>query len=227
MDNLYTLDERLNLVPDDESSIENPMICNHCGNTGKQLILFAFKDQGGYNDYYGTALTYCLYCSSTTVHFLNKDGDHYFTEKSIPDLSSKQTFSETFQKKFPQFVEIYEQSQSAEDQELNLIAGMGYRKAVEFLVTDYLLQFVDKSIVTDDWINNPSTTFNQKINKIQDNRIKSVAKAISWIGNDETHTIRRNPDYDITNMKQFIRALISLIEYEQTIQDAVKFTNNN
>ena len=36
------------------------------------------------------------------------------------------------------FLTIYNQSLSAEDNNLDQIAGIGYRKALEFLIKDYL-----------------------------------------------------------------------------------------
>lgn len=37
-------------------------------------------------------------------------------------------------------------------------------------------------------------------------KLQNLAKAASWIGNDETHYIRRHDDKDIRDMKQFIKS---------------------
>lgn len=105
---------------------------------------------------------------------------------------------------------------------------MGYRKSVEFLVSDYLLKFPDKSNNADkNWIKDPKTSLNQKIQKISDSRIQTVSKAITWIGNDETHYTRRHEDKDINSMKAFINALLALIELDKTVAEAEQFTSKD
>ena len=61
--------------------------------------------------------------------------------------------------------------------------------------------------------------------KIQNNRIKKLSKAITYLGNDETHYSRQHPEYDIDSIKAFISVLISDIEHEMIFQDAEKLIN--
>lgn len=225
MENMYTYDsESKELIYNDFGYFENPMVCGHCHYSGEQITLYAFETKG-MDDYSGMAMTFCKFCESTTVHFLAQDGDRFFSEKSIPSIEKTATISDYISKTFPSFTDIYNQAVIAEEDELNLIAGMGYRKSIEFLVSDYLLKFQsDDKDINEDWVSNPRTSLSQKIGKIKNDNIKTLSKAITWIGNDETHYTRRNPEYNINNMKLFINALLGLIDFNQSIAEAKKFT---
>lgn len=90
--------------------------------------------------------------------------------------------------------------------------GVGYRKALEFLIKDYLIS---------------KETDAQKIGKIknqflgnciqedvQDRNIKEVAKRAVWLGNDETHYTRVWAGKDVNNLKQLIELTVRWIENE-------------
>lgn len=117
---------------------------------------------------------------------------------------------------FPEFKVIYEQSFQAERLGLTAICGMGFRKALEFLVKSYLI-----SKFPDEEQKIKSETLSQSINRL-DEKLKILAKAISWIGNDETHYVQKWENKDVADMKQFISALMSFISAEITYDDAIQ-----
>lgn len=221
------------IYKDDEGKIYMPTICPHCKRSGKQRFIHAFKTVGEFDDYDAILLSFCYACKSTAVHFLNgyldqNDEWTYTSAKSIPAMGENITISDYISDEFPDFKKIYEQSVIAEESELDLIAGMGYRKAVEFLVSDYLIKFPEKSNgASKDWVKNPKISLNQKIQKISDPRIQTVSKAIAWIGNDETHYTRRHEDKGINSMKTFIKALLALIEFDKTVSEAKQFISED
>ena len=55
---------------------------------------------------------------------------------------------------------------------------------------------------------------------IDNSRIKTLAKASAWLGNDETHYIKRHPDYSIEHLKLFIDSVVSFIDSELTVYKA-------
>ncbi len=122
----------------------------------------------------------------------------------------------------PQFVEIYHQSEAAEAAGLNEVCGIGYRKAIEFLVKDYCYS-VDPEHVE----NIRSEFLGQTLNRIQENRIRTLAQGAVWLGNDETHYVRKNEDRDITDMKRFIAALVHFLDSEFAFQEALGFVNGD
>ena len=49
---------------------------------------------------------------------------------------------------------------------------------------------------------------------VQNENIKNVAKRAVWLGNDETHYIRKWADKDVNHLKQLIELTIKWIESE-------------
>lgn len=120
------------------------------------------------------------------------------------------TFSSTIENISENFTAIYNQAYFAEQNNLTEICGVGYRKALEFLIKDYLIS------------NKPSET--EKIEKkllgaciaehVDDARIKSVAKRAVWLGNDETHYIRKWDGKNLDDLKKLIDLTVHWIEME-------------
>ena len=108
------------------------------------------------------------------------------------------------------FVQIYSEAHTAEESNLKEICGMGYRKALEFLIKDYAIK-----LHPDDEETIKSTPLAKCIDSYIDNsRIKSLAKASAWLGNDETHYVRKHDDYDLESLKAFLKAAESFIDSE-------------
>ena len=126
-------------------------------------------------------------------------------------------FSKDINSLSPTFVEIYHQAEQAEQIGLNDICGMGYRKALEFLVDAYVrYKNPDKTI-------DGTLALSTKIeNYISDDRIKELAKKAAWIGNDAAHIIKKHPDRDIKDIKRFIRAIVAMIDCDYACEDAKK-----
>ena len=116
--------------------------------------------------------------------------------------------SESIAKLSPSFAEIYKQSQLAENSNLLEICGMGYRKALEFLIKDYLI----KNSESKDKVLNE--TLNQSIQRIASEQIKTVAERVAWLGNDQTHYIKKHTDKDLSDLKLFLDTVIKYIELE-------------
>lgn len=122
---------------------------------------------------------------------------------------SKQVFSEIINDVSVSFGKIYNEAYSAEQMGLMEICGPGYRKALEFLMKDYAIQGKDEQTV-------------DKIQKmalakciedyIDDEMIKAVAKRAVWLGNDETHYVRKWEEKDVQDLKGLIRLTILWIE---------------
>jgi hypothetical protein len=90
---------------------------------------------------------------------------------------------------------------------LTEIAGIGLRKSFEFLVKDFLItrnrtmpsKFKGKFLVVviKEYVDDP--------------RLKLTAERASWLGNDETHYVRKWEDKDIEDLKNsFALALTGL-----------------
>lgn len=119
----------------------------------------------------------------------------------------------------PKFVEIYTQALTADHYGLNEISGIALRKAIEFLIKDYLISY--KKHPEDEV---KKLLLGKAINLIDNPKIQVLARATSWIGNDETHYERRYEDRDVHDMKRFITALLHFISFEFVLDEADSFT---
>ena len=61
---------------------------------------------------------------------------------------------------------------------------------------------------------------------IDNEKIKTLATASTWLGNDETHYIRKNQNYNLQDLKRFIDTLVAFIEYELNYKEATDFLSN-
>ena len=67
----------------------------------------------------------------------------------------------------------------------------------------------------------------QVISKFIDStKILNLSKASAWIGNDETHYIRKFEDKDINDLKRFIDATVAFITYELISDEAEELVNS-
>lgn len=107
----------------------------------------------------------------------------------------------------PNFVEIYNQAAAAESYNLDQIAGIGYRKALEFLIKDFLIKQNpdDKSSIEKTLLGKCIST------KIDNPQLKIAASRAVWLGNDQTHYIQKFNDKDIEDLKRLIRLTVHWI----------------
>lgn len=107
----------------------------------------------------------------------------------------------------PTFVEIYNQACAAEAQDLDQISGVGYRKALEFLIKDYCIsknQDKEESI--------KELALAKVIGQyVEDINIKECARRAIWLGNDETHYVRKFEAHDVDDLKVLITLTMSWI----------------
>ena len=103
-------------------------------------------------------------------------------ERISPINQHPERFSNEITSLSPGFVETYTQASIAESEGLLQICGVGYRKALEFLVKDYLCHIhpEDSERIRSEFLGN-------SIKGIDNQRIKVLAERSTWIGNDETH----------------------------------------
>ena len=149
-------------------------------------------------------------CNKSFIAYYNYGANTIFSgNTSIGSLVGKE-FSDTVSTISPNFALIYNQAYSAEQQSLTEICGVGYRKSLEFLIKDYLIK------------KNPADT--EKIEKkmlgpciselVDDSRIKSVAKRAVWLGNDETHYVKKWEGKNLDDLKKLIDLTVHWIEME-------------
>jgi len=153
-----------------------------------------------------------LSCKKSFIGYYDNVLNQYFNfngQTTVGNLVGKE-FSDTVKSISENFITIYNQAYSAEQQGLTEICGVGFRKALEFLIKDYII------------INKPDEK--EKVEKkllgaciseyVNDERIKTVAKRAVWLGNDETHYIRKWEGKNLEDLKKLIDLTVHWIEME-------------
>ena len=118
----------------------------------------------------------------------------------------------------PLFCTIYNEAAEAEDHKLSNITGPGYRKALEFLVKDYLISEnkAAKDEIEENFLGMLIKT------KIPDRNLQQCAERAAWLGNDESHYRRTWGDKDITDLKRLITLCVNWIENHLLTKEYVK-----
>ena len=211
-------------------NFEYPEYCPHCGKNISPEIIYVSDSEDSFTS--GDAhfvVTFRCSRSACKKYFAV---EYIFT--SIHKLCSIAKYSyrppikvklpENIEKVSPVFVEIYSQATVAESEALNQIAGVGYRKAAEFLIKDYTI-----SKNKDDEEKIKAIMLGQVIADYLNDfpKIQALAKSVAWIGNDETHYVRRHDDKDIQDLKKFILSAAQFIAADYDADEALSFTSSN
>lgn len=142
----------------------------------------------------------------------------YELMKVFPQLPAKPRVEQEIAEISMAFVEIYQQAGIADSLELDQVAGVGYRKALEFLIKDYCCH---KQPDKEEEIKR--ATLSQVISNYVDNgNVKACAVRAVWLGNDETHYVRKWEDKDINDLKMLISLTCAWIKTEVLTERYIK-----
>ncbi|MFY9328808.1 MAG: hypothetical protein WAO76_12465 [Georgfuchsia sp.] len=126
---------------------------------------------------------------------------------TAPFSSEEPAVSDEIKKVSANFVEIYCQAYMAERYGLDQIAGVGYRKSLEYLIKDFC---ISKHPDKDQEIK--ESFLGVCINNFTDDaNIKECAKRAAWLGNDESHYVRKWEDKEIKDLKILIELTMAWI----------------
>jgi len=132
----------------------------------------------------------------------------FYLEELTPSHPVKPKIDDEVAAVSPSFAEIYAQAHIAQETALAQIAGVGYRKAVEFLIKDFCVSEAPEEADTI-----RAEALGLTISKrISDAQIKEVARRAAWLGNDETHYTRKWEDKDIRDLKVLIELTMNSIK---------------
>jgi hypothetical protein len=118
------------------------------------------------------------------------------------------------------FIKTYLQSLVAENSGLDELAGMGYRKAIEYLVKDWAIQEKpgDKVKIESSWLG-------AVIHDYYTGDLKEILERATWLGNDQAHYNKIFEEYDIEVLKELIELIMVELDrqykkkhYIETIQ---------
>ena len=200
-----TLLYNFNTGKQEYSLVEYASVCPFCNHVLSPTVLYASLIE--YDDYEKNKVSLLNYCSNCDNEFMSShsydpEDDGYLCTSTAPAQFVEHVFSDKLQSLSPQFVKTYNESLHAESLDLTSICGMGYRKALEFL---------SKCIDT----------------YIPEDRLKTLAKASAWLGNDQTHYVQKHSTHGLKELKQFINAFVTFIDADLAFQDAALFISGS
>ena len=210
----------------DNLELDVPKVCPHCHKEMIPTIVTKSEIIKSSGQEVFAVLLRCHICSSfyaAEYIYSNKSGNinqtlvpyHYSptVELDIPDNIKE--ISEYFE-------DIYTQSESAYQLGLKQIAGMGYRKSIEFLVKDFLIFLNPKD--TDKILKLP---LDNAISKIDNEKLQNLARMTNYLGNDQTHIRTLHPTKDIDDLRDFLKNLVLLISFEISYRDGLETILSN
>lgn len=141
----------------------------------------------------------------------------YEFQGSFPFTPLQSEFSEHIKTISPNFCTIANEAQNAERQGWKLVAGPGYRKALEFLIKDYIcrLRPADAEAIEHVQLGPCIKGY------VANDNIKATAERAAWLGNDETHYARRWEDKDLSDLKRLIELTVRWIQMEEMTKEAL------
>ena len=150
----------------------------------------------------------------------------YMLKACVPAEIRTPAQSEVIKAISDDFCKIYDEAYKAEQANLKLVAGPGYRKALEFLIKDYIVsQYPEKDAekIAAYKTDVERTQLAPCIARyIKNEQIREIAKRATWLGNDETHYVRKWEGKDLEDLKKLISLTLHWIEMEKLTADVIK-----
>lgn len=212
-------------------SVNEPEECPCCKHSLKPSVLYKDLIANNNSELSLYAMYLCTHCYtpfickfSNLIKSPNSSSDYTYFSSTLaliePNIFQATNFNNCIVELSPDFVTIYNQSSEAEHLNLDQIAGIGYRKALEFLIKDFLIKHENK-----DEKKVKSTALGSCIDTMIDNpQLKLVASRATWLGNDQTHYEQKYFDKDISDLKRLIElsvhwiSMIYLTEETESIE---------
>lgn len=192
---------------------ELPDECPFCHNSILPNVISGYKGKDDLELFMSCPKSSCR--KSFIGYYKHGNGNWYYDNRTSIGKVIKKEFNKSINEISPSFVDIYNQAYFTEQNDLLEICGVGYRKALEFLIKDYAL------------LKNEKDT--EKILKMRlancikeyvaDDRIKKVAKRAVWLGNDETHYVRKWETKSLQDLKKLIELTLHWIEMEKLTEE--------
>lgn len=207
-------------------TVDIPSICPHCGQSNSAEVFQGSSENTSFDDNLIIAfLARCTFDECRKYYALSyKSSSVTSTGWSLIKYNYSPPIHvdlpENIEKVSANFLEIYSQATIAETSKLDQIAGIGYRKSLEFLIKDYAIRYHPeeeaeiKGMLLFPCIKKYLSEFK---------RLQALATAATWIGNDETHYERRHSNQDVQSMKKFIKSAAQYIAAEYDADEAIDF----
>lgn len=192
--------------------LNHPENCPECHNKTTPNFLFhkLKKDLKTLFVFFNCPNVQCDNCYSAEYETANNSNIHFRFNSIVQGSIIEELFSEEIKNLSPSFIKIYNEAYFAEQNNLLEICGVGYRKALEFLIKDYIIK---KNPDKEEPIK--KILLGKCINEfVEDSRIKETAKRAVWLGNDHTHYVKKWESKDLSDLKLLIKLSVNWVESE-------------
>jgi len=203
---------------------DEPNICPHCHVVNEPHLKTALPTK---NDKKEDELITVWQCSNKKCHRLfaadykRRDSNSFIFNRFLnglpkgpdwpkPILELKTGIKGKAEESIPSnFIKTYLQSLEAENYGLDELAGMGYRKAIEYLVKDWAIQNNPDKIesIQKSWLG-------AVIKEYYKDDLKDILERATWLGNDQAHYNRLFEEFDIQVLKELIDLIMVELDRE-------------
>lgn len=156
----------------------------------------------------------CTHCSKiyTVTYKIDLNNKHAVFSQMFPN--KKLVFEdELIQKISPRFIDMYNQSLTAESNQDFDLAAMGYRASLEILVKDFAINALNEECDTV-----ISKSLCDVIGKyLGSEELVKTADVVRILGNDAAHYMRKYPEHDFNILKQYMQIFIDLVRVKLMI----------
>lgn len=130
------------------------------------------------------------------------------------------SFSSEISSFSPRFCKLYEEAQTAEQCDLESLAGMGYRKALECLIKDFAIYTHPeaKEHIENMFLGNCINTY------IDNKKLVATASRCAWLGNDYAHYLKKFTDHDLDDLKSLLDATVYWVSAELITEEALRLS---
>ena len=156
--------------------------------------------EGPYSTTLVQAVFLCPACKNLFIGYYENTGREARLQSVGPVRAKVHTFP-LLESVSPQFVRIYNQAVAAEGAGLSEVSGLGYRKALEFLIKDFCIARDPSSAeaIKREFLGVVIKT------RIDNPKVRLAAEKVAWLGNDEAHYVRKWEAHDIEHLKTLLR----------------------
>jgi len=145
--------------------------------------------------------------------------ERFYLARMTPSSPEPREIPEAARAVSERAINILSQADSALSEGLDEIAGPGYRKALEILIKDYVIGYKlqnpideDRDVVRQMRLAGVINTYFEENSDIRD-----MAERAVWLGNDETHYVRKWEDRDIYDVRILIDLILNEIHHDALV----------
>ena len=149
--------------------------------------------------------------------YYSRSREFYF-KSSRPGMPLAPDIPEVIGELSPEFARIYTDASKAEHYGLDGVTGVGYRKALEFLIKDYAIYVNEDSAdeIKETWLADVVKNY------IDDERLRKAFNFAKTLGTDHGHYTQKWEDYNLEDLKKLIGIAVRMIEDTHDLEEFEK-----